>query len=303
MKNRMIIGTAVIVLLGALVAVLGIKNITAPIQAVINGMVRLQHGELDQPAVRHRSVGQTVVLVDAFNEMLRRMRVMIDNECEQRILGIKMEYKILRNQMNPHFLYNTLEQINWEACSVGSKEVCDQIQSLTRMLDYNLDRNDDDYVNVQDEINYLNEYINILRRKFGQRFTFCIEVPEEVKSLKMPKMILQPIVENAVYHGLYNKIGKGSVQIRCEIYADHLRFTVEDDGVGIDKSRMEELLHAAEHPAGESISSGGHGIALRNIFRRLKLIYGERCVCKIESVPFTATTITLEIPTGGTSSV
>lgn len=202
-------------------------------------------------------------------------------ELEHRLkLLNQSQIRMLQYQINPHFLYNTLETINWMAVDLsdGDNKVSRAVVSLAKMLRSSVNSND--YItDIESEIEYTNNYLDILGLRYGDMFSVKWELEEEIKQYSIVKICLQPVVENAVYHGLKPKGKDGLLTIRSMVFDKYILFEVEDNGVGIEKEELKKIneqLHSRE------LSPDSH-IGLYNVSHRIRIIFGEEYGLYVES--------------------
>lgn len=216
---------------------------------------------------------------------------------EIQIAKKQMEISAFRNQINPHFLYNTLECIRALALYNKGEEIADISASLSNMFRYSVKGND--FVTIRDEITHVKEYANIIELRFMGRIQMEIEVEEGLLGMRTLKMLLQPIVENAVFHGLERKRGKGIVRLTVQSLPDNrIRYTVQDNGCGMEEKQVQDLLQRLRN-SDSPVSIGKddkQGIGLANIYRRIKLFYGDAAEMDIQSQLNTGTMICITIP-------
>ncbi|MBD2868627.1 sensor histidine kinase [Paenibacillus arenilitoris] len=209
----------------------------------------------------------------------------------------QMEISAFRNQINPHFLYNTLESIRAVALYHDVEPIADISGSLSSMFRYAVKGSN--FVTVREEIAHAGEYANIIDFRFRGRFKIVIDAEEDVLEERMLKMLLQPIVENAVFHGLERKIGSGAVHIKaCRIDRGRLMFSVSDDGYGMDEHQYAKQLDKLRryNEPGHWSSDDEKGIGLLNIYRRIKLFYGDEAELRLESRLHEGTTVSVAFP-------
>ena len=183
-------------------------------------------------------------------------------------------------QINPHFLNNTLEIINWEARMAGNDRVSDMIEALSVMLDAALDRSGRGTAPLREELRYADAYLYIIHERLGDGLLVQKQVEEDVLDTQVPRLILQPIVENAVEHDLTPARG-GRLFIRTRRAANDLVLEVEHDGhlSEADQQNIQALL-----TSGDPAQGGGH-VGLKNVHQRLRLLYGERGLLSVENTP------------------
>ena len=197
----------------------------------------------------------------------------------------EMELAALQNQIDPHFLYNTLDGIRSQALREGQTEIAEMTGKLSRLFRYSV-RNRGDLVTLEEELSSVEDYFSIQKYRFEERFRLSCEADPETLRYYLPKMTFQPIVENAIYHGLEPSKGSGTLVIRAERLEKGLRVIVRDDGVGMDEETLERLRDRLNGAPPEAGSGGRHsGIALYNVNRRLRLLFGDSSGLTISSVP------------------
>lgn len=206
----------------------------------------------------------------------------------------QMEFKMLASQINPHFLYNTLETIRMQAIASNNRDVADSIHMLGKTMHYVLENTGTDSTTIAKELEYVTTYLQIQKLRFGDRVNYDIYVPPylDLTKFRILPLLLQPIVENAVVHGLEGVTQNGLVTISFILEEPDLYVTIADNGDGMDEQALEQLqahIHEA-HP--DSASS----IGLRNIDQRLRLLYGNAYGLTIESELHNGTTLTLTLP-------
>jgi Predicted signal transduction protein with a C-terminal ATPase domain len=199
-----------------------------------------------------------------------------------------MEMLALQSQMNPHFLYNTLNGIYWEALGLTGKpnKASDMVENLSDILDYSLSR-PNQAVTIQEEMEHTRRYIEIMKSRYNNRFDVIWEVDDTVLSTEIPRLLLQPLVENSIYHGIKEKEGMGLIKIRIVEKQGFVEAAVIDNGLGIPPERLSELRR---NLSGALEEMTGH-IGLLNTNRRLQLICGEKSGLTIMSKPGTGTVV------------
>ena len=178
------------------------------------------------------------------------------------------ELKALQSQINPHFLYNTLDMIKWMCYAGRTADIERAVASMAKFYKITLSRGRN-IVTVRDELEHSREYVNIQNMRFGDRITLKVAVPEELMDVPIPKITLQPLIENAILHGILETEDEtGTVTISGTVEKDSMIITVTDDGVGMEEDQISRLFSASE--AGGNGSSYG----IRNIRQRIRLLYG-----------------------------
>jgi signal transduction histidine kinase len=275
-------------------------SITRPVQKLTLAAKELSRGRFDLQ-VEVASNDEISFLAKMFD----RMRININNlilEIQQKaqlekelqqskLLLQESQLHSLQSQINPHFLFNTLDTLSKKAYLEGSEETSDLLASVAGMLRYNLKRLDRS-VTLYEEVKVLRQYMEIQRARFTDRLQFHSEIDETILYVQIPGLTLQPIVENAVIHAVEPREDGGTIRFR--IMDDDERVTVEiaDDGPGITEHKIRQIL------AGHAVEPEGHstGIGFSNVVRRLRLFYGSDDVIEIESATGQGTTVRMKIP-------
>lgn len=215
---------------------------------------------------------------------------------EQILLANKQaELLALQNQINPHFLYNTLDAIRGDALKIGAVNIADITEALSTYFRYTISRTRS-LVTMMEELENVNNYFKIQQYRFEDKLKIEILTGNDnVLRLLCPKLMLQPIVENAIFHGIERKPQGGLVTIRVEELADKVRVIVSDNGVGMSESRLKEINERLQKKEND-LGNKKHGIALFNVSRRIKLLFGEEYGIWIFSVENVGTSVNMEIP-------
>lgn len=213
----------------------------------------------------------------------------------------RSEFIALQNQINPHFLYNTLEAIRGDALSEGVEYIADITEALSTFFRYSV-TDTGSLVTISDELENVDNYFKIQQYRFGEKLELVYEIPEDedILELMCPKLTLQPIVENAIFHGLEKRADKGSIKIRLKLTNHKLTIIVNDNGVGMDDETLDTLNYRLKqntiaNTQGQDKSKKG-GIALINVSRRIKLLFGENFGIQVFSIPEIGTDVYVTIP-------
>ncbi|WP_077534325.1 sensor histidine kinase [Massiliimalia massiliensis] len=259
--------------------------ILRPLKRLMTATQDLQDGNLNTKAdIRSRDeFGQ---LADSFNQMTDRIGFLIQKNAEIKRQETIAELLYMNSQINPHFLYNTLDSIRWNARRQGALEVSQQIEMLSDLFRYYLSK-ESKFVTFQEEIHHIENYLNIQKLRFKEKLSYTIDFDNQVKSLYTIRLILQPLVENSIVHGLENKIDDGHLSIIGKIDNEDVIITVKDDGIGINEELvMKQLLDNNPQKA----------FALKNIDDRLRLHFGKEYGITFHSIPGIGTNVTLRLP-------
>lgn len=231
-----------------------------------------------------------------FQFMLRRMLGFLENSSSLELGKRQAQYLALQNQINPHFLYNTLESIRSEALLSGLDSVGDMCEALASFFRYTIS-NQKSLVTVEEEIQNITTYFYIQRYRFGKRLHLEIRYGEEEETIQkcmLPKLALQPIVENAIIHGIEQKIGEGTVKLYMFLTQKRLIIHVMDDGVGIKSGILEQIN---QHMVDRSVVNKERGgIAIANVNNRIKMMFGEDYGMTVYSTEGIGTDVELSLP-------
>ncbi len=256
---------------GILLAVLVAGAITRPMKVLRKSMKEVEKGNFENAIIEHMPNNEIGLLGNSFNIMTARIRqLMAENIYEQKQKR-KSELRALRSQMNPHFLYNTLDSIIWMAEGGKNKEVVIMTSMLAKLLRQSIS-NEDEMIPLQREISYVKSYLTIQKMRYNDKLEFAIHVDKEIEQEMMINLILQPLVENAIYHGIKKKDGKGMIVITGKQDGEDILLEVEDNGAGMDQ---ETLQHIFEKSKAHELEKS-NGVGVYNVHMRLRLYYGEK---------------------------
>ena len=285
---------ALIILLTILLAALTFyyfyRNINKPISDLMEMSEKIEEGEygITLPAFEgNKEFGK---LIDTFNHMSLGLEESFNRIYAEEVALRDANMQALQSQINPHFLNNTLEIINWKARMSGNHDVSGMIESLGVMMEATMNRKKEKFITIEEELKYVDAYLYIIHQRFGSRFHFDKDVDENLLNLKIPRLIVQPIVENAVEHGGDKE---GNIIGSLKIYADYnnLYIVVHNNGnmTEADKAKIEILL------SDQKLEENVHNIGIRNVNMRLKLLYGENSGLSIENIDDNITESKLKI--------
>lgn len=213
-----------------------------------------------------------------FQRFCRDLNQILKEQPEERLQQKQAEYLALQNQINPHFLYNTLEAIRADALVAGCDNIADTTEALATFFRYTI-TDVQHLVTLSDELDNVENYFTIQKFRFGEKLDMNLELyDEELLGARIPKLVLQPLVENAIVHGLECKVGQGVVTLIVENSGKTLFIRVRDDGVGMDEEKIKELNHvfsSQDKTKKRYQHAQKGGIALPNVNSRIKLLFGE----------------------------
>lgn len=271
-------------------AIWGITHpLTKPIYELAHAMEDFGHGNLKAQSPVH-TTDEIGMLSDTFNQMVTDMHRLYITAYEKELMRQSTELRALRMQINPHFLYNTLDTINWTARFSGADQVGDMACSLGNLLRYSLSPGD--FTVLAKEVASLGDYLEIQRVRYGDKMQVEVDVDESFGNIDVPKLIIQPIVENAIVHGIEKKVEDGKIYIWAELDGDtDLLLHIDDDGVGMDEETARGLL--LKQKSGDFRRSSHIGVY--NVHRRLQMYYGDGYGVTIHSEVGVGTRVTLRI--------
>ena len=277
------------VLMCLILSPLIIRGLTKPLSAIINTMNKVKSGDTGARV--------TVKNDDEFGYIGKNLNTMLDNlnELYQKDLQKQnrlrlAELKALHSQINPHFLYNTLDSIKWLAKLNGIDDIGIIVSQLGRLLKNSI-HNQRDIVQIAEEMSLIGSYISIQKVRYSNKFNVDIEVDESILLCEVPKLIIQPIVENAIIHGIEDKIGKAHLTIRGWKEKERIIFEILDDGVGMSEQELEALRRKVQ-----TEDMGKDSIGLANVDKRIKLYYGEEYGLSMASEQNVGTVMRLVMP-------
>lgn len=271
------------------------KKSNQPIRNLKEAMESVQQGNLDT-RVEIRSNDEIGYLAQGLNNMTEKLQGHIKRVYIAEIRQREAEIEALKTQIQPHYLYNTLDVIRMTAITNDDRETAEMIDGLSGQLKY-LMGSARDMVTLKDEIESVRNYFKIIHIRYENRFSLEIDMEDTLLELKVPQLILQPVVENAVKYGLRPKDGEGVVAIHGMLQDDRLEISVMDNGVGMTPQRLlyvQELLGSEEtvnHPRSKRASIG-----LKNVYDRIKLIFGEEYRIEISSFQEIGTIVKYKLP-------
>lgn len=283
---------AVCFLAALVIAIILSRSVTNRIAAVAKKLGDAHDGppEPMEESNQNDEVGQ---LINTYNYMSNEMKELIAKQKETAEELRVAEFNALQAQINPHFLYNTMDMINWMALQGRNDEVSEVVQNLSKFYKLTLSRKKD-YSTIADELEHAQVYIDLQNKRFNDGIEFVVDVPDELTAYRLPRLTLQPILENAILHGILEKESKeGTIVLTIWTDADDILILISDDGVGMDENTRSQIL---KEKRVTPTNSRGSNIAVVNIHRRLQLLYGERYGLLYESEPGRGCDVTIRIP-------
>lgn len=279
--------SALAIILAIILSIIISRHYLYPIKDLSKGMEEFKLGNLDA-RVRIEMDNEFGDLADDFNDMTIQIKQLIIENQQKEKAKRKFELKSLQSQINPHFLYNTLDSIVWMGEAEMNEEVVKMTYALSKLFRISINRGSE-FVTLEQEIEHIESYLLIQKIRYGDKLDYSIQVDESLISIRIIKIIIQPIVENAIYHGIKKLAGNGKIDISVYQESGNICIKVTDNGVGMDEDTLNSLTD-------NNHSRSKAGIGVKNVDERLKLYYGERYGVHIESEIFVGTSVTLTIP-------
>lgn len=252
-------------------------------------MRRVEDGDFDVD-IDIRSNDEIEHLGTSFKVMLQRIKELMKQTKEDQAAIRRSELKALQAQINPHFLYNALDAIVWMAESKKHDKVVLMTSALAKYFRISLSKGKE-VIQVKDEIEHIKNYLVIQKIRYDKKLEYTIDVDQDILKYDILKLVLQPLVENSIYHGIKNLPGGGTVEIVGKQVDDKILLQVKDNGVGIPEERLENILQSESE---DKVRTGGVG--LKNVHERIQLYYGEAYGLSIESKVNVGTTVNVWLP-------
>lgn len=294
-NSRMASIVMVLVLVVSLVAVWLSTQIVRPLTEIQAFMQRIERN-LDDNRISLPEEGfkEYAALSHSYNIMLHKIRGLMRETVDRQAQLRNMEISALQEQINPHFLYNTLDSIIRVLETNRTPEAIEMIQALAKLFRLSIN-NGDYYLTVAQEMDYARSYLTIQQVRYRKKFKYQLYMDEQIKDLQCPKIILQPLIENSIKHGVSDMPGCTLV-VRAKQEGYNIVFTVEDDGLGIPPHELEGLQQMLKDDRNAIVEKSRYGIGLRNTNRRIQLIYGKDYGLTIESEVEERTCVTVTLP-------
>lgn len=260
--------------------------VTAPVKKLSRAMKEVQNGDFNY-RIKHKRSDEMGRLMDTFNYMVYKIDMLIKEVYQERLAQKNAELEALQSQINPHFLYNTLDTVNWMLLRKKEYEISGIVVSLGEMMKYAINRSSRT-VTLREEIHYVSNYLLIQKERMEDMLEYEIAVPDEYELVQVPRLILQPLVENAIVHGIEDG---GRVSVRAYGVSGACCLEVRDNGIGMDEEQLWRLRCGAGEPKQNHTSIG-----VENVDKRIRLYYGDACRLQIESAPGKGCVVSFRIP-------
>lgn len=286
--TRILLLTAAAILLTALVSSAVLSGaLSRPLHGLSNAMVKF---EKDADHFTYQPVGgarEVRDLSDSFEHMVGQIQHLMETVRDEQINLRKTELQALQAQINPHFLYNTLDSIAWMCEQGQNQDAVRMVTALSTLFRISISKGHE-LIPIGSELQHAQSYLQIQNYRYKDQFTYAFDVDPACLAFLCNKITLQPIIENAIYHGINGLVEEGHIQITVRMQDDDILFMVEDNGVGMEPAQVDALLHHAK--------SGKTGIGIKNVDDRLKIYFGEKYGLYIRSEPDVGTCVRILMP-------
>lgn len=288
-RNSIILISLISLLIILLITYIIATRITKPIITLKKSMDLADHNQFNT-MVKVTSNDEIGDLSASFNHMITRIKSLMDELVKEQAEKRNAEIKVLQDQINPHFLYNTLDTIIWMT-ETNDENTVPMIEALSQLFRISLSRGQE-FITIQEELEHIRNYLYILKLRYLDKFEYDIHTDPLLLNHKIPKIILQPLIENAIYHGIKNISNKGHIQIDASISGDKIIISITDNGIGMDEETCKKLLNneVAE------VKQSGSGVGIRNVNQRIKLYFGEDYGLEYHSAQGHGTTVMVILP-------
>lgn len=263
------------------------SRIAKPTRELMDSMKTLGK-ENKYPRVHVVSQDEIGMIGTEYNKMAENIETLIEKVYKMELTQKQAELEFLQMQINPHFLYNALDTISWMALGKGNGEISEMSIALAELLRATI--KNESFIPLQEEMTTVKDYLFIQEQRFGDKISVSYQVEERASRCQVPNFILQPLIENAIIHGLEPKIGNGRLSVKISIREKRLFFVIEDDGVGMTEEEIRKLYESCK------AEDTKQSIGLKNVYRRLLLCYGEESRLNIQSKQNEGTKIYFSIP-------
>ncbi|CDN41231.1 MULTISPECIES: sensor histidine kinase [Paenibacillus] len=288
MRNSFLLWAAAGLAVTLIISFIISHRITRPIRRLQAVMRQVERGDFDVRAEVGQA-GEVGQLGRAFNMMVGQTRRLLDERVQTEKIKRRTELRLLQSQINPHFLYNTLDSIIWMAEQRKNEEVVLMTSALAKLFRASIAK-DDELVPIRVEVEHIDSYLQIQKMRYRDKLDYAIDVPRELHAFKTPRILLQPFVENAIYHGIKNLPEGGMIAISARQADNGIEFRVSDNGQGMSEETIKLIMGAVRR------DSDRDHIGVSNVNERIELAFGSDYGVSIESEPGEGTTVAIKIP-------
>lgn len=299
LRDRIIVLCLGSILILSAVSVFMSFDMIKPINRLVKAMKGMNVNNISGSYIEIDRNDELGFLHKTFNSMAKEIDHLVTWIYREQITRKEAELKALQSQINPHFLFNTLESINWMAQLNNVPEISSTVSDLSTLMEASIGR-DDRLIPIEEEFMYIDKYISLIKRRFEDRITLIKDVDQAVLNFKIPRLLIQPLIENAVYHGVENSREKGMIILSAGIQNETLLIEVTDNGSGISEEDLIKLKRGLDMDNDTYFKSledtRRKSIGIDNVNRRIKLFYGEKYGIRIESKLNIYTKVSVELP-------
>ncbi len=298
LRTAIIISGAVGALLFLFLSFILTTMIIRPILNLIRAMRGVRLGTLKPIPVSSKTM-EINELNNTYNQMIDSLNELIEVVYQKELIQSRTELKALQAQINPHFLFNTLEAFYWALDEQGEEELAEVVVAMSGLFRYVINRKDEDeWVMIRDELEHAERYLLIMKMRMLDRLSWRIEADDASRNVPIPKLLIQPIVENAILHGVEQRLGPGTVVVsarKSQAHPGYTEISIVDDGPGMDEETIAALYASMEK--GQAVSSKKSGVGIANVEQRLRLYYNsDQSGLHIASIEGQGTTVSFRIP-------
>ena len=281
------------IIIGVTVSVIIAQSLILPLENTVNALEKFSRGDFAVRLKENRcdEIGK---LNRIFNKAIKEINELMQKVTQSEILNKEMEFKTLQSQMNPHFLYNTLDTINWLAFKEKQTEICNLVAAISSLIRASIS-NKKSIITIEQELDYVKNYIYIQHIRYKDRFDIIYDIDESLLKQAVPKLIIQPIVENAIIHGIENSKNKNLLYISVKRENECIVIIVKDTGIGMTDEKVSELLKEPLNTEGDE-QKAHTNLGLYAVHKRIQLMYGDLYGLTVQSQAGEGTTVTLHIP-------
>lgn len=295
LQRYLLLVITVLILVAVIIASMVSRTISLPLKRLIREMRQVEMGNF-RGEVNVSSYMEINILVASFNRMVHRIEELIERVKVSSVSEKNAELHALQSQVNPHFLYNTLDMIYWMLDEKGNDELGEVVLSLSQMFQYSSHWESGVEVTLREELEQIQHYLTIIKVRLEGRLNVQLDIEDEWLDIRMPKMTLQPIIENAVKHGLEPLDRPGILRVCTRKTNSCLEIVIQDNGTGMNQQTLDRLTASLNDDAPPSNSKSKGGIGLQNLHQRLQHMFGAGSGLKIQSTPSEGTTVIIALP-------
>ena len=291
-KNQVVIGSAFAILFSLFISVviylLLSRTVTRPVRRLVDSMQKFEkQAESFEYKTDMSNVVEFKTLSKSFEHMVLMIQSLMEKVHNEEIVLRKTELKALQAQINPHFLYNTLDSIQWMCEQGNSKDAVKMVGALAKLFRISISHGNE-FITINDELKHAESYLIIQSYRYKNQFTYSFDVDKSVLGYMCNKITIQPFIENAIYHGLDRMVDEGEIKIIAQRRGKDIAIIVKDNGLGMTEEQCKTIL--------QKDRSDSKGIGVKNVNDRLKIYFGEEYGITIESELDVGTTVTIKIP-------